>query len=535
MVNNKGVMIKCDYISQALSQGYAYTKREEQKNITWDDFNNKSKGKKLYLFGTGNGLKHFVYYYHTKYTIEGIIDNSLEKIATPISDYMWDFCTNRITEKKVLSPDVLKNESKNDVIILVTCLKAFEEIADQLSQIGIHNYFSLLCLEKNNTRNHALKKYNTENSMVKEVLEGTSIVPQRVVFYLECFIDHGLYITEELKKRECEIVWIINDYVDIVSDIKQILIGNECAVIEALETANIVVSSVILPPYYIKRSKQAYIQIKHWGSVTLKKFFLDVEYFKSMQETIQGWKQEGEKIDYIITGSDFDANTCKSGFGFDGKCMMFGSCRSDAMFKPGRNYERIKHYTKTKERVRFLLYAPTYRWMNNKGFERKVQEYIPDLTKCKEAVKRWGGEWVILLRLHPSISDKVSALNISSDVIDVSSYEDGQGLVAACDAMITDYSSIMFEMAYVNKPVFLFAPDYEEYVKNDYEFLIDYKTLPFPISNNTEELEDAIKNFDREKYEKGVTEFLDKYGVHEDGHASKRTADFIISLLEKDK
>ena len=65
-------------------------------------------------------------------------------------------------------------------------------------------------------------------------------------------------------------------------------------------------------------------------------------------------------------------------------------------------------------------------------------------------------------------------------------------------------------------------------------FPVYFKTeeLPFPIAESNEELHQCIKSFEQKAYKKKVTDFLDFYGVHEDGHASERAAKFIISLLK---
>jgi len=144
---------------------------------------------------------------------------------------------------------------------------------------------------------------------------------------------------------------------------------------------------------------------------------------------------------------------------------------------------------------------------------------------------RFGGEWKILLRLHPSIAMEASKLTLPEYVIDTSIYENSQELVAASEIMITDYSSIMFEPAFVNKPVFLYAPDRETYINEERELLLDYDELPFSIARSNEELVNEIKEFSVDMYEKNVKAFFAKYGVCEDGHASERAARFIMKLI----
>jgi CDP-glycerol glycerophosphotransferase (TagB/SpsB family) len=115
----------------------------------------------------------------------------------------------------------------------------------------------------------------------------------------------------------------------------------------------------------------------------------------------------------------------------------------------------------------------------------------------------------------------------------VTDYYDCQELASAAEATITDYSSIMFEPAFVLKPVFLFAPDRMEYIDKERTLLIEYASLPFPIAESNEEMVENIINFDIEQYRSNVRDFLDENGVHEDGHASERAAEFISGLIDE--
>ena len=89
----------------------------------------------------------------------------------------------------------------------------------------------------------------------------------------------------------------------------------------------------------------------------------------------------------------------------------------------------------------------------------------------------------------------------------------------------------MFEGAFIKKPLFLYAPDYQEFIVEDRDFLIDYDTLPFPRAESNEELFQCIMHFDKVQYKEKLTAFLDEYGIREDGHASERAAKFISDLL----
>ena len=81
--------------------------------------------------------------------------------------------------------------------------------------------------------------------------------------------------------------------------------------------------------------------------------------------------------------------------------------------------------------------------------------------------------------------------------------------------------------------MFLYAPDMERYISRERELLIDYKTLPFPIARDNEELTQCIRQFDNALYQTSLKEFFAKYEIHEDGRAAERAAEFIKDLLIK--
>lgn len=136
-----------------------------------------------------------------------------------------------------------------------------------------------------------------------------------------------------------------------------------------------------------------------------------------------------------------------------------------------------------------------------------------------------------MLRYHPSEMMKANELGKEKNIINACLYENSQELCAAIDVMVTDYSSIMFEPAFVHKPVFLYAPDRDKYIGGERELLIDYDELPFPIVETNDELVQCISSFNQLEYDLVINQFFEKYNVHEDGHASERAVDNILKLI----
>ena len=141
--------------------------------------------------------------------------------------------------------------------------------------------------------------------------------------------------------------------------------------------------------------------------------------------------------------------------------------------------------------------------------------------------KKFGGQWKVLCRLHPNISD----LKIGIDnryCIDVTMYPDIQEIMLIADICISDYSSVAFEFAVTGKPSFLYVPDYEEYKVNrglDYPL----EKTSFPIAENQEELCANIEGFMEKEYEQKSKEFYENFiGMYKEGNAAEYLADRII-------
>ncbi|MCR5103589.1 MAG: CDP-glycerol glycerophosphotransferase family protein, partial [Eubacterium sp.] len=328
---------------------------------------------------------------------------------------------------------------------------------------------------------------------------------------------------------DVRICWILRSQKKAIDGIDIVYEGDWKRYIYEMETAKVWIMDEPVPEYIFKRKDQIYIQTKHWGSITLKKFYFDVD--RQSEKRKKKLEHGFAGIDYIFVGSDFDENSCRSGFHYSGECVHIGSPRSDVMFDMTVK-KKVRYHYKLSEDKRIILYAPTYREVRGKNIRSKRHWNEIDLRAIRNAVAaKFGGEWVVLLHLHPLDASYAQGVRLEEGIIDASLYENSQELVASADMMITDYSSVMFEPAIVGKPVFLYAPDQKEYVFGDRGFLIDYNSLPFPVSESMDELLSEINRFVLDNYQKRVKVFLGDHGVSEDGNASMRAAEFILKKL----
>lgn len=223
---------------------------------------------------------------------------------------------------------------------------------------------------------------------------------------------------------------------------------------------------------------------------------------------------------YAISNSTFETMVYKDTFWKDSQIVELGHPRNDILF-------RVEEHASIKRKVyerygipidkKLVLYAPTYRIPYN------AENYdidIPSIIRALE--KKWGGDWVFGVRLHPTIkqySDSVLQRS-ANNLVDLTYYVDIQEILVAADAAISDYSSWMFDFIFLGKPCFIFARDVDRYMQTR-GLYYPLEETPFDIAKNNTELCSNIESFSMEEYNKKTQIFLQKKGSVERGNASE--------------
>jgi len=176
-----------------------------------------------------------------------------------------------------------------------------------------------------------------------------------------------------------------------------------------------------------------------------------------------------------------------------------------------------------------VLYAPTYRATTKSGLQGK-NNLVIELEKLRKCFKeRFGEEVYILVKLHPHA--KETSIIENDFVKNVTKWEDVYELLVEADVLISDYSSLSFEMGFLDKPVFLFADDFEQY-KESRGVYMELDELPYPHAFTQEELEENIKNFNPVNYKEQLRKFNEEtLQVTENGTATKQVVELIKQYI----
>lgn len=384
-----------------------------------------------------------------------------------------------------------------------------------------------------------------QSKYYREICETLPVQKDKIVFENFNGNSYGCnpkYIAEEIIRRNLpyELVWLVRSVTKekeknvFPEQIRLVGYGSKQALKE-LASAKIWIDNqrknYFLKKGLRKKEGQYYIQTWH-GSLGIKKLDADVDAFvgELKQEWVSRSKLDSSMMDYLLTDSEFENKIFRRALWFNNEIKEFGHPRNDIFFKDSTKIkQKVKEFYNIPKDKKILLYVPSFRDSGN------IDCYDLDYEKVLKAMEeKFGGDWVCFARLHPRTKKYDKELIKESDkLIDACFYPDIQELLVSSDAAITDYSSCIFDFMLSRKPAFVFATDIKDF-NNDRGFYYPLETTPFPIAVNNKELVENVLNFDNEKYQKDITDFLEDKGCMEDGHASERVVDLIEQIMKEE-
>ena len=339
------------------------------------------------------------------------------------------------------------------------------------------------------------------------------------------------YIAEEFMRRneDYELVWLVNDMEkQFPQGIRKVhnSLWNRAY---HLTTAKFWIDNSRKQLEVRKRKGQIYIQTWH-AKLGFKPTCLDRgASFSKIAYLVS--KHDSDMIDYVLSNSDWYDKTLPRGMLYNGKILRTGSPRCDILVN-GREGARkqVREAYHLPQDTKIIMYAPTFRG-GSQGTNRMVEkgDHAPDYDVLLDALqKRFSGNWVVFLRLHPQLTARhITDGQEDARLIDVSKADDMYELLAGCDAFMTDYSSAAFDAAVMKIPIFLYADDYEEYERERGNLLWDLRELPFPLAMDEGDLRQEIQNFDEVGYIESLETMFYKTGMIETGQASQNVCNAV--------
>lgn len=301
-------------------------------------------------------------------------------------------------------------------------------------------------------------------------------------------------------------------------------------------TAKYWVSNSRIPEQIIKKPNQVYLQC--WHGTPLKRLGHDI--IGETQNALNTDKEMAEKYDidtkkytYMISPSRFATEKFTTAFNLKALhaydiLLEVGYPRNDYLY----NYKKkdlniIKKKLKLPLNKKVILYAPTWRDNQHESGLGYVYKTEVDFDYLKDKIK---DDYIILFRPHYFVANKFAFEKYNGFIYDVSDVDDVNDLYVISDILITDYSSVFFDYANLNRPMIFFMYDLEFYQYKLRGFYFDLDELPGDIVKTEEEIVNILNNLDdyNEKHRERYKLFNNKFTYLDDGNASKRVIETVF-------
>lgn len=273
--------------------------------------------------------------------------------------------------------------------------------------------------------------------------------------------------------------------------------------------------------HYLKRRKGQQFYLNTWhGDRAFKKYAYDA--FPNQRRRME------EDCDLVLTGSDFGERVLRSAFRYQGETFCYGSPRNDCLV----NYDpekaaAIRKKIGVEEGVRLLIFCPTFR---DSSRQTALKSGV-DLEKALDDLERvTGAKWKCLFRAH-HLHTAGLALKESGRMLDMTGYEDMADLLLISDALITDYSSAAMDFCLLNRPIFLYQDDLEDYTHNDRGLHFSMEDSPFLVAKNQRELTELIEKTGPEQAAENCRAIEAFFGFHETGRATEKVCEKIMEWM----
>lgn len=237
-----------------------------------------------------------------------------------------------------------------------------------------------------------------------------------------------------------------------------------------VHTARYLVVNDWLDPRFVKRAGQRVLQCWHgtmYKTVGLDRADLTTERAAATLRQAQSW-------DVLCSQNPHSTGVFRSAYGWTGPILP-GYPRNDRLVRGELDRAAVRERLGIAPGSTAVLYAPTWR-------ERPLD---PDVVvSAAELADLLDERFVVLARAHARMTSFARA---HPRVVDVTAHPDLSALMAASDALVTDYSSIMFDYAATGRPLVFLTPDLAAYASRRGVHLDLVREAPGPVCRTVAE------------------------------------------------
>ncbi|MEV6582517.1 bifunctional glycosyltransferase family 2 protein/CDP-glycerol:glycerophosphate glycerophosphotransferase [Streptomyces sp. NPDC051582] len=284
----------------------------------------------------------------------------------------------------------------------------------------------------------------------------------------------------------------------------------------ALARATYLTTNVNFERALVKRPGQVLLQTQH--GTPLKRVGLDLQDRPAATPTTDfaGLLRGADQWDYLLSANRHSTLVWEKAVPSSYTTLEYGYPRNDAFHRA-----TLDDVVALRERLGIplgstaILYAPTH---------RDYRRSRPAHLDFERVLRDLGPRFTVLTRTHLTYADAPAEPVRHARLVDVSAYPSVEELCLASDALVTDYSSLMFDYAALDRPIVIHADDWEAYeaARGTY---FDLRTCPpGAIARTEDELVDIFTtgHWQGSRSAQLRAAFRSRFCSYDDGHAAER-------------
>ncbi|MFF4500312.1 CDP-glycerol glycerophosphotransferase family protein [Streptomyces sp. NPDC001401] len=285
----------------------------------------------------------------------------------------------------------------------------------------------------------------------------------------------------------------------------------------ALARSKYLVSSTGFEPRLVKRPRQILVQTLH--GTPLGHMGLDLQERPAAARDLdfEGLLADVDKWDYVLSANRHSTLTWERVYPGSYTTLEYGCPRNDVFQKAtSTDVARLRASLGIPEDTVAILYAPAHR------DHRRTQRSPLDLERV---LRRLGPRYVVLARTPSPVPQ-------GARIIDVTGHPGIESLCLASDVLLTDYSSLMFDYAGLDRPIVIHTPDDDwaayEAARGTY---FDVRACPpGAVARSEDELIDifATGHWRGSRSAQLRTAFRERFCPYDDGRAAERVVRRVV-------
>ncbi|MEU6661070.1 CDP-glycerol glycerophosphotransferase family protein [Streptomyces sp. NPDC046821] len=288
---------------------------------------------------------------------------------------------------------------------------------------------------------------------------------------------------------------------------------------EVMARARYLVNNVNFPNAVIKRPDAIHVQTHH--GTPLKRMGLDQLDYPTASKGLDFGQLLAriDKWDYSLTSNRHSTRMWERAYPSHHVTLEYGYPRNDVFQRAtAADIRAVRDRLGIAPGRRAVLYAPTHR-----DYEASWTPRL-DLATLSD---RLGDDTVLLVRGHyfyGGAASPLAELRRAGRVVDVSTYDPVEELALASDALVTDYSSIMFDYANLDRPIVIYADDWDTYATTRGVYFDLMARAPGHVARSQGELTEILTSgaWRDEASAKARAAFRRTFCEFDDGRAAER-------------